>query len=40
MKALLSAFMFCLCSVAFAASVITTHPDDSKAIYLWDQTAR
>src|ERR1700677_1389682 len=26
--------MFCLCSVAFAASVITTRPDDPKAIYL------
>jgi hypothetical protein len=26
--------MFCVCSAAFAASVITTRPDDSKAIYL------
>ena len=26
--------MYCLCSAAFAASVITTRPDDSKAIYL------
>lgn len=25
--------MYCLCSAAFAASVITTRPDDSKAIY-------
>jgi hypothetical protein len=33
-KTLLSALMYCLCSAAFAASVITTHPDDSKAIYL------
>jgi len=34
MKTLLSALMFCLCSAAFAASVITTRPDDPKAIYL------
>jgi hypothetical protein len=33
-KTLLSAAMFCLCTVAFAASVITTRPDDAKAIYL------
>jgi sugar lactone lactonase YvrE len=33
-KTLLSALMYCLCSAAFAASVITTRPDDSKAIYL------
>ena len=33
-KTLLSALMFCLCSAAFAASVITTRPDDSKGIYL------
>ena len=33
-KTLLSALMFCLCSAAFAASVITTRPDDPKAIYL------
>ena len=33
-KTLLSALMSCLCSAAFAASVITTRPDDSKAIYL------
>ena len=31
---LLFALMFCLCSAAFAGSVITTRPDDSKAIYL------
>lgn len=28
------ALAFCLCSVAFAASVITTRPDDPKATYL------
>jgi len=33
-KALLSAVMVCLCSAAFAASVITTRPEDSMAIYL------
>jgi sugar lactone lactonase YvrE len=33
-KTLLSALIFCLCSAAFAASVITTRPDDPKAIYL------
>jgi Pectate lyase superfamily protein/SMP-30/Gluconolactonase/LRE-like region len=33
-KTLLSALMFYLCSAAFPASVITTRPDDSKAIYL------
>jgi hypothetical protein len=33
-KTLLSALMLYLCSAAFAASVITTRPDDSKAIYL------
>ena len=26
--------MFCICSAAFAASVITTRPDDPKAVYL------
>ena len=31
---LLFALMFCLCSAAFAGSVITTRPDDSKAIYV------
>jgi len=30
----LSALLFCLGSAAFAASVITTRPDDSKAIYV------
>jgi sugar lactone lactonase YvrE len=30
--------MFCLCSVALAASFITTRPDDSRAVYL-DATA-
>ncbi len=33
-KTLLFAFMFGLSSAAFAASVITTRPDDPKAIYL------
>ncbi len=33
-KALLSALILCLCSAAFAASVITTRPDDPKAVYL------
>jgi sugar lactone lactonase YvrE len=33
-ETLLSALMLGLCSAAFAASVITTRPDDSKAIYL------
>lgn len=33
-KILLSALTFCLCSAAFAASVITTRLDDPKAIYL------
>ena len=33
-KTLLSALLPCLCTAAFAASVITTRPDDSKAIYL------
>ncbi len=33
-KILLSVLILCLCSGAFAASVITTRPDDSKAIYL------
>ena len=33
-KTLLSALTFCLCSAAFAASVITTRPDDSKAVYV------
>ena len=33
-KALLSAFMFCLCSVAFGASVINTRPDDPRAVYV------
>jgi hypothetical protein len=32
-KTLLSALVLCLCSAAFAASVITTRPDDAKAIY-------
>ena len=31
---LLSALAFCFCSVAFAASVITTRPDDPKAVYI------
>ncbi len=34
MKTLLSALIFCLCTSAFAASVITTRPEDPKAIYL------
>ena len=33
-KTLLFALTFGLCSAAFAASVITTRPDDPKAIYL------
>jgi sugar lactone lactonase YvrE len=33
-KTLLCAFTFCLCHTAFAASVITTRPDDPKAVYL------
>jgi hypothetical protein len=33
-KILLSALVFCLSSSLFAASVITTRPDDPKAIYL------
>jgi sugar lactone lactonase YvrE len=33
-KTLLSVLMFCLCSAAFAASVITTRPDDPKAVYI------
>ncbi len=33
-KTLLFALTFCLCSAAFAESVITTRPDDPKAIYL------
>ena len=33
-KALLFALTFRLCSAAFAASVISTRPDDPKAIYL------
>lgn len=33
-KPLLFAIIFCLCSTAFAASTITTRPDDPKAIYL------
>jgi sugar lactone lactonase YvrE len=33
-KSLLFALMLCLCSAVFAASVITTRPDDSKAVYL------
>src|SRR5437764_3227208 len=33
-KTLLFAFTFGLCSAGFAASVITTRPDDPKAIYL------
>jgi len=33
-KTLLSALVFCFCSPTFAASVITTRPDDPKAIYL------
>jgi sugar lactone lactonase YvrE len=32
-KTLLSALLFCFCSAALAASVITTRPEDSKAIY-------
>lgn len=32
-KALLSGLMLCLCSAAFAASVITTRPEDPRAIY-------
>jgi sugar lactone lactonase YvrE len=33
-KSLLFAVIFGLCSVSFAASVITTRPEDSKAVYL------
>lgn len=33
-KSLLCAVMFGLCSVAFAASVITTRPEDPRAVYL------
>ena len=33
-KTLLYAFVFCLSSSVFAASVITTRPDDPKAVYL------
>ena len=33
-KTLLFALTFRLCSAAFAASVISTRPDDPKAIYL------
>jgi sugar lactone lactonase YvrE len=33
-KTLLCALLSCLCSAAFAESVITTRPDDPKAIYL------
>jgi sugar lactone lactonase YvrE len=33
-KTLLCALAFCLCQAAFAASVITTRPDDSKAVYV------
>jgi hypothetical protein len=36
---LLFALMFCLSSAAFAASVITTRPDDPKAVYLDAATA-
>jgi len=32
-KSLLFALIFCLCSAAFASSVITTRPDDAKAVY-------
>jgi hypothetical protein len=38
-KTLLPALIFCLCSAAFAASVITTRPDDPKAIYLDEPAA-
>jgi Pectate lyase superfamily protein/SMP-30/Gluconolactonase/LRE-like region len=37
-KSLLPACLFCFCTAAFAASVITTRLDDSKAVYL-DATA-
>ena len=33
-KPLLFVVLLCLCPAAFAASVITTRPDDPKAIYL------
>jgi hypothetical protein len=33
-KTLLFALVLCLCSAVFAASVITTRPDDPKAVYL------
>ena len=33
-KSLLFAVVFCFCLAAFAASIITTRPDDPKAIYL------
>ncbi len=33
-KTLLYALTFCCCSMAFAASVISTRPDDPKAVYL------
>jgi sugar lactone lactonase YvrE len=33
-KSLLFAVLFAVCSAAFAASVITTRPEDAKAIYL------
>jgi len=38
-KTLFCAFTFCLCPALFAASVITTRPDDPQAVYLnafWD----
>ena len=38
-KSLLPALIFCLCSAAFAASVITTRPDDPKAVYLDEPAA-
>jgi sugar lactone lactonase YvrE len=39
-KSLLFILMFCHSFAAFAASVITTRPDDSKAVYLEASTAK